>query len=184
MVYWDDLGFDTNFAVDSDLEYPGDGRWTSPQVLVGDELGAGPLAEISPFEDAPWLLASGLTSVGGLYGCPDPDALCVFARGESAVFVGVREPHTQTRLGITPVRIASAHEPSLLLMTEVDSVSAFDADGSRRWRSKAIALDLHILRTDNGRIVCRGFGLDASTTVVATLDAATGAFLEGGPLFL
>jgi hypothetical protein len=184
MVYWDDLGFDTNFTIDADLEYPGDDAWSHPRVLVGDELGAGPIAEIAPAEDATWLLAADLTGVTGLYGCPDPDAVCLVTRGVSAVLVGAARPHTQTRLNVTPTRVAAAHEPSLLLFTEIDSVSASKADGTRLWRSKAIALDLHILRTDNGRIVCRGFGLDGSTTVVATLDAASGAFLEGGPLAL
>jgi hypothetical protein len=184
MVFWDDLGFRTNYEVEADLDYPGDDGWTHPIVLVGNELGAGPIAEIIPSDEPTWLLSAELVGVVGLYGCPDPDRLCLVERGKRAVLVRAAAPHDQLELPITPTRISAVHDPSLLLITEVETVAAFAADGSRRWRSRPIAFDLHILRTDNGRIVCRGFARDGATNVIATLDAETGAYLEDGPLFL
>jgi hypothetical protein len=111
MVFWDDLGFATNYAVDAQLEFPGDGAWDYPERRIlrpGSDLIGGPQALIRPRNAEPWLLVTGFTGLGAIYATADPDVLCVFEQFSRATFVNVRDPDVQTTPDdLYPVRIAS-----------------------------------------------------------------------------
>jgi hypothetical protein len=179
MVFWDDLGFTTDYSVDPDPEFPADGNWGAPEVRVGStgSLLGGPQAVISPRAGAAWVLSTHFTDIGSLYGTPDPDSICVVDRFEQATLVDTLQPLKQTRLVATPISAAAALDEGLLLIADERRVTAFGIAGLAWTSVDLFDRDLHIRRTDNGRIVCRGWDLTRSTTrpVEATLIARTGA---------
>lgn len=181
-MIWDDLGFRTEYAVDPEPDYPGDGVWTSRQVSIAGTnsvLARGAVALVTPDDSNPWLLDAEIPQVGGLYGTPHPSALLYFDRFTRAVIIDVRDPDAQTELEFRPVSVAMARDEQLLLIGGADRVLAWGVNGIA-WVSEAVMdADLHIRRTDNGRIVCRGTRLGDSipSTAEVTLDASTGRIL-------
>jgi hypothetical protein len=175
MVFWDDLGFPTNYSVDADLEYPGNGVWgfAEHRILDPDNgiLGA-PQALVRPVGAEPWLLVTEFGTLGALYATADPDVICVFDQLRRLVFVDVANPTRQTlAIGIAPVRMAASNDQGLLLVCDWAGIAAFGAEGVR-WRATELVADLHVTRADGDRIYYRGAG-----ETRGVLDARTGAII-------
>jgi hypothetical protein len=181
MVFWDDLGLATNYTVDAEVEYPGDGVWGIEQVRIAGmsgALAAGPQALIRPALREPWLLVAGFPELGSLYASADPGALCMVSRFDRAVLINTEEPSVQTLIHDNPVSVASSLDHGLLLIADFWTISAFDSTGLR-WQSKQLVEDdLHIRRTDGDWIVCRGAGVDPAHPVEVTVDARTGDVIQ------
>ncbi len=177
MVFWDDLGFVTNYAVDAELEFPGDGGWDYPERRIhrpGSELIGGPQALIRPGDATPWLLVTGFTTLGALYATADPDVLCVFEQFSRVTFVDVRDPAVQMTVDdLYPVRVAGAVDEGLLLVLDWSGITAIGADGVR-WRQPDLAYDIHVTRSDGDRIYFRGGNLEVGAEIRGSLDARTG----------
>ena len=182
MVFYDDLGFATNYTVDAEIEYPGDGDWGIEQINVDGMRGylaAGPQALIRPKIREPWLLAADLPELGSLYGSSDPDAICLVSRFDRAVLIDTEKPSLQTTIHDYPVSVASVLDHGLLLIADYWAITAYDSWGLR-WESKQlVADDLHIRRTDGDWIVCRGAGTNPAHPLEITVDARTGEVISG-----
>jgi len=177
MVHWDDLGFVTNYAVDDDIEYPGDGQWGMPihELATGRILPTpGPVAIIRPTGGEPWVLAAGFIGVAGLYGTPDPSRLCAFERFGRVVLVDIRNPADQVELAVHPVRIAAHVDRGLLLVCDWQSVTAIGAEGIRWKSAELVRDDLHITRARGDRIDYWGNSYSGVGAVRGSLDARTG----------
>jgi hypothetical protein len=176
MVYWDDLGFATNYSVDAELEFPSDGVWAFPERRIatpGSELIGGPQALIRPVDADPWLLVTAFQGLGALYATGDPDVICVFEQFDRLVFVNVNDPGAQVLADVHPVRVAASVDEGLLLVCDLTGITAIAPDGIH-WRSdRLVADDLHITRSDGARIYYRGVGT-GGTEVRGSLDARTG----------
>jgi hypothetical protein len=181
MVFWDDLGFATNYTVDADIQYPGDGEWMYPEhrvVKPGSDLIGGPQALIHPALAEPWLLVTAFTGLGALYATADPEILCVFEQFERVVFVNVEEPSMQLALDdIYPVRIAASVDQGLLLVSDWSGITAIGVDGVR-WRAPNLTYDIHITRADGERIYFRGTDPGESSETRGSLDARTGGVIS------
>ena len=177
MVFWDDLGFATNYAVDPGLEYPGDGSWDYPEhriIKPGSDLVGGPQALIRPEQADPWLLVTGFTNLGALYATADPDVICVFEQFDRIVFVSVSEPTIQMTMDdVYPVRIAASVDQGLFLVCDWNGITAIGVGGVR-WRAPDLIYDLHVTRADGDRIYFRGTAPGESVEAHGALDARTG----------
>ena len=181
MVFWDDLGFATNYTVDATPEYPGDGVWSYRDVFVGlpgDLRSVGPQALIEPMSGEPWLLRAGFSELGALYGHPDPSIICLFERHVRVTLINTLEPNQQILIDDQPVSIASVIDEQLLLVGGWAHVAAYGTDGLNWTSAQLFDDDLHIRRTDNGRIVCRGLRAGNLVPVEVTLDARTGEVIQ------
>ena len=182
-MLFDDLGFAAEYAVETDLEFPADGDWGFPEIRIRDNgaVFGGPLAIIRPTDGQPWVLLSDLHGIGMIYGTPNPRLVCLVDRFRSIVAIDIDNPNDQTRLDVFyPVSIASAPDLGLLFVGDNEQVTAFGVRGMG-WRSGPVFDDdLRIRRTDNERIVCRGWNYSVSTTapVEVTLDARTGEVIS------
>ncbi len=177
MVHWDDLGFATNYTVDDEIEYPGDGQWGMPihELAGGRSVPTpGPVAIIRPTEGEPWVLAAGFAGVAGLYGTPDPFRFCAFERFGRVVLVDIRNPSDQVELAIYPVRISASIDQGLLLVCDWQSVTAIGAEGIRWKSAELVSDDLHITRARGDRIDYRGNNHSVVGAVTGSLDARTG----------
>jgi hypothetical protein len=139
------------------------------------------IAILRPTAAEAFVLASAFVELGALYAAPDSALLCVVDRFHSAVLVDTTQPQNQSRLPVDPVGVAAALDENLLLLADRTSITAVGRGGVA-WKSDHIFTDdLHIRRTDNGRIVCRGWNYSVSSTrpVEITLDARTGQVIAG-----
>ncbi|HEY1530527.1 MAG TPA: hypothetical protein VGF80_06910 [Galbitalea sp.] len=131
-----------------------------------------PVAIIRPSGAEPWVLSAGFNGVGGLYGTPSPDHLCVVALPDRVVWVEARTGN-HIDLGLTPVRVAGNVDHGLLLIGDWHGITAIGADGIR-WESAIPEVeDLHITRSDGDRIYYRGMTWNG-TEVLGSVDSATG----------
>jgi hypothetical protein len=182
MVFWDDLGFATDYRVEPEPEYPGDGEWRYRDVFVGlhDDLrSVGPQALIEPLSGEPWLLRAGFSGLGALYGHPNPSIICLFERYARVTLINTQDPGQQALIDEQPVSVASAVDEQLLLIGGWAHVTAYDSEGPKWTSAPLFDDDLHIRRTDNGRIVCRGHRPESLAPVEVTLDARTGEVMSG-----
>jgi hypothetical protein len=182
-LLFDDLGFVTEYSVETEIEFPAHGDWGFPEIRVRDNglVFGGPLAVVSPAASEPWVLVSDLQNIGTLYATPNPRLLCLVNRFVSVIVIDVDHPNDQTQLDVAdPLSVAGAPDLGLLLLGDEQRVTAFGV-GGRGWQSKPIFdYDLRIRRTDNERIVCRGWFHDATAPVEVTLDAHTGEVISQG----
>jgi hypothetical protein len=177
MVFFDELGFAANYTVDAEPEYPGDGDWGLPEFhVLGAGLG-GPVAIMRPMDAAPWLLSATFGHPGAIYATPAPDILCVMEQFTFVTLIDVRTPSAQTRLDVSAVRVSAALDEQLLLLAGWSAVTAWAPEGIR-WVSNDVLDDIHIRRTDNGRIVCTGMRAGVVGEAEVTLDAATGRVIR------
>ncbi|HEX4442018.1 MAG TPA: hypothetical protein VHZ81_00465 [Galbitalea sp.] len=179
MVYWDDLGFPTNYRVDADPEFPGDGHWDYPQRRVfkpNSRLEGGPQALIRPSSSDPWILVTAFSGLGALYATANPDVLCVFEQFERLVLVDVNDPSIQMMVeSVYPVRVAASVDQGLLLVSDWTGVTAIGATGVR-WITSGLPLDdFKVTRADGDRIYYRGVKPATAIEVRGSLDARTGA---------
>jgi hypothetical protein len=157
-----------------------------PIVVVGSgERGAlptpGPVAVIKPAGGQPFALSTAFREFGGLNATPDPNVICIFRRFQGISLVDVRRPEGVTHHFLNGVLgVAAALDENLLLIHDEGEVRAFAADGPR-WTSERLMDDeLRIRRTDNRRIVCRGWKYlqpSGIEEIEVTLDAATGKLI-------
>ena len=176
-TFFDDLGFETTYTLDRTLEYPPDGEWGLPEVVVkGRRLHADPAprAIVRPRESAPFLLSDTFVSGVEFYGSPDPRMLCAFSQFGTAVLLDTEEPHASIDLPVYATAVAAATDENLLLFAEFTRVIAVGPLGVVWTSEEVFTDDLHIRRSDNGRIVCRGYRYYEDKTSEITLDAATG----------
>jgi hypothetical protein len=176
MTGWDDLGFAVDYEVDAGIEYPGDGDWGIAEYTVPGRSAwetTAAAAIIRPASGDPWLLSTGMVHGAELYGAPEPWQLCVFGWQERAVLVDTRAPEERVELDGYPLSIARARDENLLLLADESSIWAADSRGIVWRHDHLFADELRIRRTDNGRIVCRGFDHSPTRTEL-TLDARTG----------
>jgi hypothetical protein len=177
VVFWDDLGFATNYTVDADPEYPGDGEWGLPVVEIGPARALptpSPVAVIRPTDGESWVLSTAFAGLGGVYGTPRADVLCLVEQFHRVVLINVTRPVEQTEIDAHPVRIAASVDEGLLLVAGWAAITAVGPEGIR-WRSADLVLDdLHITRSDGGRIYYRGESFDGSGELRGSVDAHTG----------
>ncbi len=183
-MLFDDLGFAADYSVDTELEYPGDGNWGFPEFRVranGSSFG-GPRAIIRPTGGEAWVLVSDLSDIGAIYATPNPRMLCLVDRFSTAITIDVDDPADQTVLDVArPMSVAGAPDVELLFIGDDARVTAFGLHGLQ-WQSEALFDDdLRIRRTDNERVLCRGWNYTLSTTapIEVTLDAHTGEVIAG-----
>lgn len=181
MVFWDDLGFATNYAVDAEVEYPGDGDWAYSQRRIakpGSDLVGGPQAIIRPGRGEPWLLVTAFVGLGALYATADPSLLCVFEQFDRVVLVNTEDPSIQVAVDdVQPVRVAASVDQGLLLVCEWSGIVAVAANGVR-WRAQALRVDdLKVTRADGDRIYYRGVDPADASEVRGSLDAVTGELI-------
>jgi hypothetical protein len=140
-----------------------------------------PIAIIRPIGGEAFVLAAALFELGSLYATPDPALICVFERFQGVVLVDTTQPQNQKALAVYPVGIAAARDEDLLIINGWSSITAVGRDGVAWESDRLFDDDLHIRRTDNGRIVCRGWNFSVSSTepVEVTLDARTGELIAG-----
>jgi hypothetical protein len=138
------------------------------------------VALIRPVDGAPWLLNTKFDSIGTLYATPNPDLVCVMDRLRAPVMVDVYDPTKKLQLPVdlAPVHTAAAIDEQLLLFADWQTVTAWGVDGIRWVSEPIVEYDLHIRRTDNGRIVCTGANFAATERWEVTLDAATGHVID------
>jgi hypothetical protein len=138
-----------------------------------------PIAIIRPLALEPFVLSAAFIELGSLYATPDPHRICVLGRFDRVVLVDTTNPDSQEILSFSPVGVASALDEQLLLIHDEASVTALGVDGILWTSGKVVADDLHIRRTDNGRIVCRGWDIrdGVEGAVEVTLDARTGEII-------
>ena len=181
MVFWDDLGFVTNYTVDAEIEYPGDGEWGYEQHRLADARSdrvGGPQALIRPAHGDPWLLTTAFAGLGALYATADPDVICVFEQFDRIVLVNVSEPTIQMTMDdVYPVRIAASVDQGLLLVCDWNGITAIGNDGVR-WRAPDLIYDLHVTRADGDRIYFRGTHPGESVEARGSIDARTGGVIS------
>lgn len=176
MVLWDDLGFATDYEIDPDPEYPGDGDWGMPEYrLTGDGFG-GPQAIVRPAGGQSWVLAYEFRMPGAFFGTPRPDVLCVFEQYGGLIFVNVHDPTSVVFTDVQAIRVAANVQAGLLLATDGYSIVGIGAEGLRWQTGDLLSGDLHITRATRDRIYFRG--LEAGGEVRGSVDAATGARLS------
>jgi hypothetical protein len=185
MAFWDDLGFDTNYTVDADPEYPGDGEWRMPVVELsgGASLPTpGPVAVLHPAVGEPWVLSVGFSGLCQLFGSPDPDTICVVERFARFAMINVHTREQREQVGVSPVHVAAAPEFGLLLVAGHTSITAIGLDGIRWTAGGLVDEDIHITRSDGDRVYFRGLTFDGESVreVRGSIDARTGE--AGGAL--
>lgn len=105
----------------------------------------GLLLGVTPRQGAPW---SGTFAFGhyppttktGIYSCPDPQMLCVVAKGE-AYFVKTDEPEKWGRVESTPIfDVRPILSKGLLIFSDFTTISAYGVKG-RHWRTDRLSWD-------------------------------------------
>jgi hypothetical protein len=151
-----------------------------PLVVVGASGGLptpAPVAIVRPKDGEPFVLAAAFVEFGALYASAHPLRLCLFERFDKAVLFDVTDPDDQVDLVSQPVGVAAALDEQLLLINDERSVTAIGVDGIQWTSPDLFTDDLHIRRTDNARIVCRGWNYWEKSQSEVTLDARTGEII-------
>jgi hypothetical protein len=180
MVFWDDLGFDTNYTVDVDIEYPGDGQWGMPvvELISGPTLPTpAPVATIRSAHGREWVLSAGFTGIGDIFGSPDPDSFCVVERYGRVIWMNAETLDQRDQGRFDPVHVAAAADYGLLLLAGPNSIAAIGTDGVRWTASNLVAEDLHITRSDGRWVYYRGLGFNSVDEIRGSLDVRTGTII-------
>lgn len=176
----DPLGFAQNYGCEVDPEFPGNGDWGVPthsfwvdgprQEPFRSAWGAPLVLRIQRADGTSWVgsvESGGIGGITGVFGCPDPDAICLVLGGQ-AFLVDTRCPARYRSLpsGVTEVRRSPALE-LLLLATPVD-LTAIGKDGLS-WTTARLCLDeLRLLSASSEGIVCAGSFLDRDEQLVVS----------------
>ncbi len=116
----------------------------------------------------------------GVFGCPNPNEICVVAGGYAYV-AGVAEPEQVTLVNMKPVvQVIECVDPGVLVMVGFTSVLGWGADG-KAWETPRLSWEgLRVVRIDDA--VLHGFGWDLlqDVEVEFTLDLKTGVATGGG----
>jgi hypothetical protein len=144
----------------------------------------GIIAEVRPDAGQPWLgsFAFGRVTpkgVSGMFATPDPQALCVVARG-AGYWVRVSDPEVWEPIAadpITDVRPVAAQ--GILVFADYTRLVAYGEAGLR-WRTKRLTWDdLKITEVQDEFITGEGWDAPANSSVSFRVSLATGEH-EGG----
>jgi hypothetical protein len=105
----------------------------------------GMIVEVKPARRAAWIGVfafgdKGSRAVSGLYSLPDPDSLCVVARGSGFV-VNVHSPQLWSQVEAYPtIDVRSVLTLRIILFATYTAVVAYDSRGLK-WRTRRLAWD-------------------------------------------
>ncbi|MCU1356072.1 MAG: hypothetical protein JWM89_1490 [Acidimicrobiales bacterium] len=191
---FDRFGFDPEFEVEIDPEFPGDGEWGCP-VYGFDSMGqlvdaftsrwGSPVIVMArPTGRDPWVgmfPSGGLGSGSQVFACPGPNHLGVMAGGDVYV-IDVLAPSQDA--SVVPVSAVQQVEgiagTDLLLLVRQLNIVALGGDGVQ-WTTPRLCLDdLRIVAASAGSIVCSVFNLDGTDeNDEIELDPTTGEQTRG-----
>lgn len=142
----------------------------------------GLVISVSPAQGAPWIgtFAFGRLSaskeVCGIYATPDPEMLCVVAKGQG-YFVSVRKPEVWEQVQAKPiVDVRPVHAMGIIIFAEFTRLVCYGRDGLV-WKTDSIGWDGFKV-TDIENSVLRGEFWDAPSESRERfeVDLATGRF--------
>lgn len=182
-------GFETNYAVDVDPEFPGDGTWPCANYAFNREgsiqsefvspWGTPLILRIKPDTQPEWVgmfPAGGLEQLSGVFATPSLRALCVVVDGLAYV-VKTDEPHEGARIVLNFVRqVVAAPKWNLLLLADYTDLVALGPRGVV-WRAASLTIDnLWVTGTEGAGIECKGLTLGKRDLEPTTLivDPHTG----------
>jgi hypothetical protein len=151
MPDFDPLGFPSSYTCEVNPEFPGGGDWGAPVYSFWrdgprDEAfrsawGTPLVVRVRHDEGATWVsqVEAGSGNLSGAFGCPDPNALCIVAGGESYL-VDSRSPERYRPLlgGVRAVRHFAGLD--LLLLATPLELAAVGPEGLR-WHTGRLCLD-------------------------------------------
>ncbi len=116
----------------------------------------------------------------GIFGCPDPDWICV-AAGGYAYLADVNEPERVMLLGIKPVvQIISAVAERLLLFLGFQTVLAW-GQGGKVWETARLSWEgVRVSGIEDGFLKGFGWDLMKDVEVEFMVDLKTGEHIGGG----
>jgi len=106
----------------------------------------GVLLRIIPVTGTSWVGTFGFGSeipkaITGVYSCPDPESLCVIAKGEGYL-VNVTEPTVWQEIDVYPILdIRVIGELELLVFADFTGIAAYGRNG-HRWTTKNLSIRL------------------------------------------
>jgi hypothetical protein len=111
----------------------------------------------------------------GVFGCPNPDAMCAVAGGY-AYMVDVTHPEKCMQIPFRPVvEVRLLPEHGLMLFVGFHGLLAWDADGER-WRTGKLTDEgLRITGVKDGAVHGFGWKMATDTEVAFAVDLKTGA---------
>ena len=159
-----------------------------PLQIAGEEdaLARGALnVMVKPARDGAYLLTCALgfkdpSMPTGVFGCPNPEAICVVAGGY-AYLAKAATPENVELLAMKPVvSVVSAEEQGLLLFVGFTTVLAWGGDG-RVWETERLSWDGVRVSGVEGEVL-KGFGWDLMKDVEVEfeVDLSTGRHSGGG----
>ena len=159
-----------------------------PMSIVGEEdalaRGAVPVM-VRPAAGGSYLLTCALgfkdpTMPRGVFGCPDPEWICVVAGGY-AYLADVREPEEVTLLRMKPVvQVVPVVEANLLLFVGFQSVLAWGL-GGKVWETGRLSWEgVRVTGVEDGMLRGLGWDLMKDAEVEFRVDLQTGEHMGGG----
>ncbi len=187
---FDSLGFVSEYSVEPEPEFPGNGEWQCP--VFGFDRDGG---FMEPFEsrfgspvtvayDATqpgrWVgffAAGGLGGITGLFACPLPTESCVLNDGLAYV-VRVDNPREGVSLVSNQVtQVVRVPTLPLVLLVSFCDMVALGSSGIA-WRSQRLALDdLRVESVSEAAISCNRYVISGSSTI--QLNPLTGEIMAG-----
>jgi len=183
-----DSTFDSSYAVEF-LDGFSPGREVRRFYFPGASTvggGDGLLVRVIPgqCEVDPWVGVfawGGLSPKGatGVFTCPDPDHLCVVARGAGYVVSAVDPSHHEL-LGVTPVMgVFPVAAAELIIFADYLGLTAYGRDG-RAWRTARLSWDgLQVVEISGEWILGKGWSAPENRHVDFAVDLRTGAHRGG-----
>jgi hypothetical protein len=144
----------------------------------------GVLLRVQPDHGEPWIGMFAFGKVGktgfdGVLAMPDPDKVCVVARG-AAYIVRASDPTAWEPVGMSPVTdVRAAKAAGLVIFADYTELLAYSESGVK-WRTKRLAWDgLKIVAVDDRTIVGEYPDLGGDETRRFEVDLATGTARGG-----
>ena len=183
-----DATFESSYAVELLEELPPVGEIRRFYFPGASSAGGrdGVLVKVTPAQvDAePWVgvFAFGLLSpkgVSGIFACPNPDHLCVVARGAGYI-VAAADPSQHELVESEPVLgVYSVASSGVLVFADYLRLTAYGREG-RAWRTARLSWDgLQVDEVNGGWLRGKGWSSPENRHVAFTVDLRTGAH-EGG----
>lgn len=187
----EDAAFASAYTIEVDPEFPGNGDWGCPAVgfdrtgaVMADfdsRWGTPFIVRIHPDGGQEWvamLAAGGLRTLRDAFVTPDPHVLAVVVDG-LAYLVDTRTPDVPAQIVHNQIhQVVPSTDPPLLLFARFIDIVAVGPTGIA-WRTPRLCVDgLDVREVSANGVVCF---CDNLATI--TLDPATGAQVEGAPLW-
>jgi hypothetical protein len=186
----DDLGFTSDYKIELDPEFPGDGDWSCPTIgfapggvhgpFLESRLAAPVVVRVRPTGGPEWVASfaagSGGTTFTGIFGSPSPDHALIVVDGQ-ATLINMTSPAAEPiDVGAMVTDVVGLPDVEVVLVVRFFDLIRFGKHGIT-WRSRRLCLDdLRIDQVLSDRIVCSGEFIPRETVVV---DLDTGARLSG-----